>query len=175
MSNAPLESVVEYLCSNICLPRNPGTPSGDTAREFLHERLEDLGLEPAGEDGYAQPIQPIGGTNLLACIPGRTNQTVLLAAHYDACGSNNPGADDNAAAVAIVLDVVERLRTRNLDRTVLIALFDAEEPPYFLSSSMGSQWFVDHPTVPLDTIETMICLDLVGHALGPDGLPDEVR
>jgi len=40
---------------------------------------------------------------------------------------------------------------------------------------MGSQWFVDHPTVPLEQIDMMICLDLVGHALGPDGLPPEVR
>ena len=100
---------------------------------------------------------------------------VLLAAHYDACGSDNPGADDNAAAVAIVLSVAEELAKKELDRTVLIALFDAEEPPYFLSPVMGSQWFVDHPTVPIDAIDTMICLDLVGHALGPEGLPELVR
>ncbi len=40
---------------------------------------------------------------------------------------------------------------------------------------MGSQWFVDHPTVPVADIDTMICLDLVGHALGPEGLPASVR
>ena len=85
-----MESVVEYLCSDICLPRNPGTPGGAAARAFLQERLENIDLEPAGEDGYAQSIPPIGDANLLARIPGRTNQTVLLAAHYDACGTNNP-------------------------------------------------------------------------------------
>jgi len=175
MNHIPMEATVEYLCSDICLPRNPGTPGGAAARDYLHERLVELGLECAGDDGFIQPIPPIGGTNLLARIPGRSDQTVLLAAHYDACGTNNPGADDNAAAVAIVLAVAERLAARDLDRTVLIALFDAEEPPYFLKSTMGSQWFVDHPTVPLATIETMICLDLVGHALGPEDLPDEVR
>ncbi len=175
MRSESLRTVVEYLCSDICLPRIPGTPGGMAARDFLHARLVSLGLEPAGEDGFGQPIPPIGGTNLLARIPGRSDRTVLLAAHYDACGTNNPGADDNAAAVAVVLDVAERLAERTLDRTVLIALFDSEEPPYFRGSNMGSQWFVDHPTIPLDTIETMIALDLVGHALGPEGLPDEIR
>jgi len=136
--------------------------------------LEALGLEPAGEHGFGQPIPPISGTNLIARIPGRSDHSILLAAHYDACGTHNPGADENAAAVAIVLDVADRLADRALDRTVLIALFDSEEPPYFLTPVMGSQWFVDHPTVPLDTIDTMICLDLVGHALGPEGLPAEV-
>ena len=170
-----MQDTVEYLCSDTCLPRNPGTPGGAAARDYLRRRLDELGLEPAGEDSFDQPIPPIGGTNLFARIPGRSDRTILLAAHYDACGADNPGADDNAAAVAIVLSVAEQLAKRELDRNVLIALFDAEEPPYFLSQAMGSQWFVDHPTVPLDTIDTMICLDLVGHALGPDELPHEVR
>ena len=100
---------------------------------------------------------------------------MLLAAHYDACGPDNPGADDNAAAVAVVLDVAERLHSTELDRSVIIALFDAEEPPYFMTPDMGSQWLVDHPTVPLDRIDMMICLDLVGHDLGPESLPPEVR
>ena len=170
-----MQAITEYLCSDVCLPRNPGTPGGAAARDFLHARIEGLGLTPAGTEGFAQPIPPIDGTNLLATIPGRSGRTVLLAAHYDACGTLNPGADDNAAAVAIVLAVAEQLAKRSLERTVLIALFDSEEPPYFLTPNMGSQWFVDHPTVPLDSIETMIALDLVGHALGPVGLPDEVR
>ena len=54
-------------------------------------------------------------------------------------------------------------------------MFDSEEPPYFTTPNMGSQWFVDHPTSPLDGIDTMIALDLVGHSLGPAGLPNEVR
>jgi len=134
-----------------------------------------LGLERAGEDGYRQPIPPIAATNLLARIPGRSHRTVILGAHYDACGWDNPGADDNAAAVAITVEVARRLRDMDLERTVVIALFDAEEPPYFLSPEMGSQWFVDHPTVPLADIDTMVCLDLVGHAVGPQGAPDSIR
>ncbi len=170
-----MQEVVEYLCSPECLPRNPGTSGGLAARAYLKNRLEELGLEPIGERGFEQAIPSIGASNLLARIPGRGDRCVLIGAHYDACGVDNPGADDNAAAVAITLEVASQLQARDLDRSVIIALFDAEEPPYFLSPVMGSQWFVDNPTLPLDSIDMMICLDLVGHALGPAGLPAEVR
>jgi hypothetical protein len=40
---------------------------------------------------------------------------------------------------------------------------------------MGSAHWVQHPTVPIDAIDLMICMDLVGHAVGQDGYPAEVR
>jgi Peptidase family M28 len=170
-----MRELVEFLCSPLCTPRNPGTSGGTAARTELRDRLDRLGLEPGGEKGFDQPIPDIGGSNLLGVIPGKGDRYVLLAAHYDACMDNNPGADDNAAGVAVALEVAQNLAGVALERSVIIALFDAEEPPYFLGPTMGSQWFVDHPTVPLDRIDMMICLDLVGHALGPEGLSSEVR
>ena len=170
-----MKETVDYLCSPACLPRNPGTDGGIAARTYLRARLESLGLEPIGEKGFDQALPSIGGSNLLGVIRGTSDRYVLLAAHYDACGPDNPGADDNAAAVAVVLDVAERLQDMKLDRSVIIAFFDAEEPPYFLTTAMGSQWFVDHPTLPLDQIDMMICLDLVGHDLGSESLPLEVK
>ncbi len=58
---------------------------------------------------------------------------------------------------------------------MILASFDAEEPPYFLTSSMGSEHFARHPIVPLDRIDLMVCMDLVGHALGSEGVPGDVR
>ncbi len=40
---------------------------------------------------------------------------------------------------------------------------------------MGSEHFARHPTVPLDRIDQLVCMDLVGHTLGPAPLPGEVR
>jgi Zn-dependent M28 family amino/carboxypeptidase len=78
--------------------------------------------------------------------------------------------------VAVLLDVAERLVEQGgLDRSVLIMSVDAEEPLHFLTENMGSIYFVDHPTVPLEQIDIMVNLDLVGHPLGPPELPDEVR
>jgi hypothetical protein len=59
---------------------------------------------------------------------------------------------------------------------VIIAAFDAEEPPHFNTSAMGSMHFVRHSPVPLDRIDMMVCMDLVGHTLGEDpALPSDVR
>ena len=170
-----MQALVETLCSPSFLPRNPGTDGGAAARDLLRSRLEELDLSPVGEKGFDQAIPVIGGTNLLGMVPGRGDRYVLLAAHYDACMHPNPGADDNAAAVAVTLEVARRLKDADPFRSVVIALFDAEEPPYFLGPEMGSQWFVDHPTIPLDRVDMMVCLDLVGHALGPEGTPQAVR
>ena len=117
-----VQETVEYLCSPACLPRNPGTDGGIAARTYLRDRLDGLGLQPGGEHGFDQHIPSIGGSSLLGIVPGHGDRFVLLAAHYDACGDHNPGADDNAAAVAIALDVAQQLQSKTLDRSVIIAL-----------------------------------------------------
>jgi hypothetical protein len=167
--------LVEALCSDRCGGRAPGTPGGLAARAMVIEALRARGLEVV-----EQAIPEIGGANVLAALPGQTDRWVLVAAHYDHLGAHGgetfPGADDNAAAVAILVEVAGALaRDRPAGRGVLFAAFDSEEPPHFLSPAMGSAHFVRHPTVPLERIDLMICMDLVGHALGPAGLPAEVR
>ncbi len=180
-TNAPtsaptLEDVVEYLCSDTCLPRLPGTPGGLAAQRFVEEAFADLGLVPAGEDGYLQPIPDIGGANVIGMIPGASPRSIVIGAHFDACaidGGVNPGASDNAASVAAMLDVARGLLAGDpLARTVVFAGFDAEEPPYFQQHTMGSRHFVAHPTIDLGTVDLMICLDMVGHAIGDGTDPD---
>lgn len=69
---------VDYLCSDECLPRNPGTGGGTAARSYLGEKLADLDLEPLGERGYLQPIpkygrpsNPISSSTPHCCVPLR--------------------------------------------------------------------------------------------------------
>ncbi len=175
---------VEYLASDELTGRAPGTEGGLLARQYVRSAFADLQLEPAGDNGgYEHAVASIGGANLLGAIPGhgpRAEQYLMIAAHYDHLGEYfgeiHPGADDNASGVAVLLDVAERLTERDdLGRTVLICSFDAEEPPYFYTEDMGSMHWVDRPTIDLNRLDAMICLDLVGHALGPDTMPDEVR
>ncbi len=177
-----LRAHVEYLASPDRQGRAPGTPGGLAARRYLEAAFAELSLTPAGTDGYQQPIPEIAGANLLGTIPGRgphSDRYVVVAAHYDHLGllwgRVYPGADDNAAGVAVLLEAAARLGGRDLDRSILIASFDAEEPPYFLTEQMGSVRWVAEPTLPLTQVDVMICLDLVGHALGPPSLPEEIR
>jgi Zn-dependent M28 family amino/carboxypeptidase len=170
-----MRDLVTALCSDECAGRAPGTAGGRLARGFVIDALRSAGLDP-----FEQWIPAHGGANVLATIPGRIDRWVLVAAHYDHLGVTRDGiyrgADDNAAAVAILVDVAARLAAHRPDgRGVIIAAFDAEEPPWFMSEGMGSEYFARHSTVPLPHIDFMLCMDLVGHAMGPAGIASDVR
>jgi hypothetical protein len=167
--------LIRELCSDRCSGRKPGTSGGEHARSLIVDALRNAGL-----DAFEQPVPWCRGANVLAKREGNIDRWVLVGAHYDHLGSSGGetywGADDNAAAVAILVEVAKGLASsRPEGRGVLLAAFDGEEPPHFLTRAMGSQYFVDKPTIPLDRIDLMVCMDLVGHALGPGGLPSEVR
>jgi hypothetical protein len=181
----PVESAlaftVEFLCSDGCLPRLPGTPGGLAARRFVEEAFGGLGLEPAGEDGYLQHIPSIGGANVIGRLQGRSDRTIIVGAHFDACaidGGVNPGASDNAASIAVMLEVGRAIVAGpHLGRNVVFVGFDAEEPPYFQTQRMGSRHFVNEAVVRLESIDLMICLDMIGHSIGraqESGIADTV-
>ncbi|MFN2323017.1 MAG: M28 family peptidase [Trueperaceae bacterium] len=152
--------------------RAVGTPGHAHAQAHLVNRLGELDLEPYG-DAFALPYAAGGDrfANLVGVAPSadRDAAPVLIAAHHDTV-PGTPGADDNAAAVAIALEVGARLRARPAARDVLIALFDAEEPPYFHTSRMGStHWHARQCRGP---VHAAVVLDLVGHAVPVPGLED---
>jgi hypothetical protein len=180
---ARVEALVRHLCSPACAGRAPGTPEGIAARTRIVAEFTDAGAAPGGTAGYLQKV-PGCGANVLAEVAGAgplAQRTVLVAAHYDhlgkvAGGQAFWGADDNAAAVAILVEVARELVARRLPgRRVVLAAYDGEEPPHFLEGTMGSMYHVAHPTAPLASLDMMVCMDLCGHALGPAGLPAEVR
>lgn len=170
-----MRDLVEELCSDRCAGRAAGSAGGRLARGLVIDALRSAGLDP-----HEQAIPRIEGANVLAVIPGEIDRFVLLGAHYDHLGKHGPaifrGADDNAASVAILVEVARALaKDRPRGRGVIVAAFDAEEPPHFMNKTMGSVHFTKHPVVPLDRIDLMVCLELVGHALGEARFPAEVR
>ena len=114
--------------------------------------------------------------NVLAAIPGSDpalqNEWVVVGAHYDHLGLGDRnslapsqigqihhGADDNASGTAGVLELA-RLAAKNkqeFKRSVLFMTFAGEELGLF-----GSSNFVNHPTVPLNSITAMINMDMIG-------------
>jgi Zn-dependent M28 family amino/carboxypeptidase len=128
-------------------------------------------LRAAGLDPGEQPVAGCGGANVLAKIRGDVDRYVLVGAHFDHLGQIGRdiyhGADDNAAAVA----VARALANEHHGRGVIIAAFDGEEPPHFLTGATGSRAFVQANRDPVDF---MICMDLVGHRFGSELVPDEV-
>lgn len=153
--------------------REPGSNGHAAARAFLLERVKALGLEGYPGDSYESPYKGPGFTfvNVMGKLPGKQSDLppLLVAAHYDTFGPY-PGADDNAAAIAILLSVIEPLRKRSLERPVVFAFFDAEEPPYYMTPLMGSKRFYEAQRQ--EPIHCAIVLDLCGHDIGVPGLED---
>jgi Zn-dependent M28 family amino/carboxypeptidase len=171
-----MRELVSALCSDACAGRKPGTPGGLLARSLVREELSKLGLEVR-----EQPIARIGGANLIVELPGsgpNAERAIVVGAHYDHLGQIGKkiyrGADDNAAAVAILIEAARTAASkRRTGRRIVFVAFDAEESPYFGSRDMGSESYVEASGT--ENVDAMIAMDLVGHALGPSALPDSVR
>lgn len=182
---AGLAALVEALCGPECAGRAVGTAGSVQAQRHVISALERAGVDPAGTRGWLQSVPASRGHNILGRIAGRgrhAERAILVAAHYDHLGTRRDGAiyrgaDDNAAAVAILADAATQVAARagELGRQVIFASFDAEEPPNYLGEGMGSAHWVRNPTIPVDRVDTMICMDLLGHAIGSAGMPSSVR
>jgi hypothetical protein len=154
----------------VALPdgRVPGTEGHGYVCAYLECRLAVLGLQPYRDGTFALPYRSAAAPgmefcNVVGVIPGadRSLAPVLVGAHYDSV-IPAPCADDNAAAVAIALSAAARLVPAPAARDIVIALFDAEEPPYFLGPAMGSIRFCEDQA-DARGVHAAIVMDLVGH------------
>jgi Peptidase family M28/PDZ domain/PA domain len=110
--------------------------------------------------------------NVLAWLPGQTDEYVVIGAHYDHLGRGNfdslapsqigqihPGADDNASGTAGVLELARVLAPQRgkLKRSILFMDFAGEE-----LGLLGSAEWVKEPTRPLAKAVAMINMDMIG-------------
>jgi Zn-dependent M28 family amino/carboxypeptidase len=124
------------------------------------------------------PIHGQKAVNLVAELPGtdRAQEIVVLGAHYDTV-EGTPDADDNASAVAVLLEVARLLRPLKPRRTVRFVAFACEEPPYFCTDEMGSQVYARQCRERGDRIVGMLCLEMVGFysvAVNSQNIPEEI-
>jgi Zn-dependent M28 family amino/carboxypeptidase len=128
-----MKTIVGILAQRSFAGRRVASAGGEAARAWLAESLLDLGAD-VDVDEFNVPGYPAPAANLYASWPG-TNQNsvkVLLTAHYDGVGDtehfHRPGAADNAAGVAVVLEAA-RLLTGNGSESfgLSVALLDGEE------------------------------------------------
>jgi hypothetical protein len=110
--------------------------------------------------------------NVLAYLPGKTDEYIIIGAHYDHLGRGyidslapsqigqiHPGADDNASGTAGVMELARLLAPQRgkLQRGILFCDFAGEE-----LGLLGSAEWANHPTLPLDKAVAMINMDMIG-------------
>lgn len=168
-----LRAHVEFLASPALQGRQPGTPGNRAAAEYIVQQFQTVGLTPLSSlDGFSQPLPRQLGPNLIAVRPtaqpagpeSPSPRWILFGAHYDHLGGSYLGADDNASAVAILLETARTLPPLP-HHTVLFAAFNTEELPYTRTPEMGSQYFADHLPAEigaLSRIQAALIMDLMG-------------
>ena len=110
-------------------PHPVGSVAHEELRAGIVQSLTALGLQPevqetvVGNEGVVCAVR-----NVLVRLPGRTHEpAVLLAAHYDSVPAG-PGAGDDGAGAASVLEIARALKSSApLERDVILLVDDAEE------------------------------------------------
>lgn len=115
--------------------------------------------------------KPIEGKNVLAWVEGTDpelkNEFVMLSAHYDHVGVGKPdaegdsifnGARDNAVGTTAVLNAAKYFAENPPKRSVLFALWTAEE-----KGLLGSGYFANNPLIPLNQIVFNLNIDNAGY------------
>lgn len=178
-----VQELVDALCDPALEGRVVGSPGCERAAEMIAERFAKAGLVPAGDDGtWVQTFRPdrpviadavrlpagarwgeMKLRNVVGVIRGTGEGCVVLGAHYDhlgrdAAGAVFRGADDNASGVAALCEAAAALsKDPGHRRSIVFVAFSGEE-----EGLLGSQWYVDHPVVPLDKTIAMINFDTIG-------------
>lgn len=163
------------------------TAAGGSGRGALTEATDDGALPikvdpssigefrpvPLGDATFAADFAvrraTIRSRNVVGRLPGsaQPDETILYGAHWDHLGvgvkdargdSIYNGAVDNATGVAAVIELGRAFaRGPRPQRTVVFAAWTAEE-----KGLLGSEYFSDHPTVPLGSIVANVNMDMIG-------------
>lgn len=117
----------------------------------------------------------VEATNVIGILDGSDptlkNEVIVIGAHYDHLGRGGEGslaqregeihhgADDNASGVAGVLELARLFKSQKLRprRTIVFMAFSGEE-----EGLLGSNYYVNHPIMPLANTVTMLNMDMIG-------------
>jgi hypothetical protein len=101
--------------------------------------------------------------NIVCSLGPLDGPRIIVGAHYDVCGPQ-PGADDNASAVAGLLEIA-RLMGADQERLTYrldVVAYCLEEPPFFGSSHMGSYVHASRLRDRKVAVKEMLCLEMIG-------------
>ena len=170
---------------SISLPGEPSAMGGLPILILSDDAMAQLAKVADGTvlrfDAPMTEAEKISTWNVLGVIrgsdPSLQKKAILFSAHLDHLGVGSPvngdniynGADDDASGVTAVLELARVLGSgARPKRTVVFSLFGSEEV-----GGLGSQYFCEHPPVPLTEIAANLEFEMIGRpddAVQPDQL-----
>ena len=151
-----MTNILEHL-STLVGERNPFTSMErlGEAGGYIESQFGSLGLRVETDTVLFEGVR---SQNILGYKDGAdgSGEYFVLAAHYDTV-HGSPGADDNASAVAGMLEIARLLKPVLLQTTLLFAGFTLEEYGF-----VGSRQFAERARKNNDRIKGMIALEMLG-------------
>ena len=129
------------------------------AEAYLHRQFSDAGLTVT-----KQPLQALDGTyhNVIGTArPAKQFESappLIVAAHFDTV-QGSPGADDNASALAVMLQIARQVRAMELARPIRFIAFNLEE-----ENLLGSSAYTALLRKNREAIHGAVVLECVGYA-----------
>ena len=200
INRASAEAIVRFLADDELQGREAGTHGARIAARYLASCLKEAGIAPL-DSTYYQPFEACSKehrqwgawevhhdsiarlkqsvhrslhmSNVLGIIPGqRSDEYVIVGAHFDHLGTDSTladddiynGADDNASGVSAVLQIARAFQTSGQKplRTVVFAFWDGEE-----KGLLGSRYFVQ--TCPfISQVKGYLNFDMIGRNNKPE-------
>ncbi len=131
---------------------------------YMADRFEAMGYRVT-HHGF----EALDGTyrNIVATLDSASNcsclSPLLIGAHYDTV-PGSPGADDNASALAVLLETAQSLSGVSLARPIRFAAFCLEE-----DGLLGSSAYTAMLRQQKETLARAIILECVGYARSEEG------
>jgi aminopeptidase YwaD len=156
MDTISIENLKQHVQS-IHFDRNPRDHyfELEQAAQYIQKEFLKVGLK-VSEDSFQWEGRCY--KNVVAEKKGESlpDQVFILGAHYDTV-PGSPGADDNASAIAVLLEVARNIQTLKMNSTVKLIAFSIEE-----YEQGGSAHYAEKARRAGEKIIGMVCLEMVG-------------
>lgn len=153
-------------------PRVAGTAGGARARDYIVAELRrirgvQVDVKPFEVD---TPHGRLSMANVVATVPGRRRDVIMLAGHYDTKVFTTfrfVGANDGGSSAALLLELARRLAGTPRDYTIWLVWFDGEEARETWTerdSLYGSRRLAAELATAKRLPQAMVLLDMIGDA-----------
>lgn len=187
-----LKKHIYFLADDKLQGRATGSAELEKAAKYIEKEFKKYKLKPLGTQGFRQPFEAKvrrvtvadsirKAENIIGFLDNGAPYTIVIGAHYDHLGLGNfggtrepahigqihNGADDNASGVAGLLELARYYSSNKVKEkyNLLFIAFSAEE-----LGLIGSKYWTEHPTLPLDNIHWMLNMDMIGRYNPETGL-----
>ena len=153
-------------------PRPAGSAALAQCRQYILAQLKTAGI-PAREQAFDAdtPVGRVRMVNVIATIPGRRQDRIALATHFDTKLFKEfrfVGASDGASSTAVVLELGRVLKGRQNEYTIELLFLDGEEAfvDWYKNNdnTYGSRHYVQaaQKAGTLAGLKALVLLDMVG-------------